>query len=72
MPHLEALRDMGLDVYGQCTLKDYEAEGLEPGLPSLRRRMDIFARLNVKRVRQTRGMIPGCNLIYHTVTIKKN
>ena len=46
IPHLEELRDRGLDLYVQFTLNDYEAEGLEPGLPSLRRRMDIFARLS--------------------------
>lgn len=46
IPHLEELRDRGLDLYVQFTLNDYEAEGLEPGLPSLQRRMETFARLS--------------------------
>ena len=46
MPHLEELRDRGLDMYVQFTLNDYETEGLEPGLPSLQRRMETFARLS--------------------------
>ena len=43
---LAELRDRGLDVYVQFTLNDYEAEGLESGLPSLQRRMETFARLS--------------------------
>jgi hypothetical protein len=46
IPHLEELHDKGLDLYVQFTLNDYEAEGLEPGLPSLRRRVESFARLS--------------------------
>jgi hypothetical protein len=46
IPRLRELRDMGFDFYVQFTLNDYEAEGLEPGLPSLQRRMESFARLS--------------------------
>ena len=46
IPHLEELRDRGLDLYVQFTLNDYEAEGLEPGLPRLWQRMETFARLS--------------------------
>ncbi|MCL1985997.1 MAG: DUF1848 domain-containing protein [Betaproteobacteria bacterium] len=46
IPHLEELRDRGLDVSVQFTLNDYEAEGLEPGLPLLRRRVETFVRLS--------------------------
>ena len=46
IPHLEELRERGLDLYVQFTLNDYEAEGLEPGLPALQRRVESFARLS--------------------------
>ncbi|MDR2695729.1 MAG: DUF1848 domain-containing protein [Deltaproteobacteria bacterium] len=46
IPRLQELRDRGLDLYVQFTLNDYEAEGLEPGLPSLQRRLETFARLS--------------------------
>ena len=46
IPHLEELRDRGLDLYVQFTLNDYENEGLEPGLPSLRGRLETFAHLS--------------------------
>ena len=46
VPHLEELRDRGFDLYVQFTLNDYEAEGLEPGLPSLQRRVETFASLS--------------------------
>jgi hypothetical protein len=46
IPCLAELRDRGLDMYVQFTLNDYEAAGLEPGLPPLRRRLETFARLS--------------------------
>jgi hypothetical protein len=46
IPRLQELRDRGLDLYVQFTLNDYEAEGLEPGLPALERRVESFARLS--------------------------
>lgn len=45
MPHLAEIAATERQFYFQHTLNDYEAEGLEPGLPSLRRRLDGFKRL---------------------------
>ena len=44
-PHLDELDRRGLHYYFQYTLNDYEAEGLEPGLPPLAARIDSFWRL---------------------------
>ena len=44
-PHLDELDRRGLHYYFQYTLNDYEAEGLEPGLPPLAARIDSFRRL---------------------------
>lgn len=46
MPYLGALDDRGLHYYFQFTLNDYEKEGLEPGVPLLARRLDVFKRLS--------------------------
>lgn len=45
VPHLAEIAATGRQFYFQHTLNDYEAEGLEPGLPSLQRRLDGFKRL---------------------------
>lgn len=45
LPYLSALKDRGIGCYIQYTLNDYEAEGLEPNVPSLTQRIDIFRRL---------------------------
>ena len=45
-PHLDELDRMGIHYYFQYTLNDYEAEGLEPGLPPLAARIDSFRRLS--------------------------
>lgn len=44
-PHLDELDRMGLHYYFQYTLNDYEAEGLEPRVPKLGARVDLFRRL---------------------------
>ena len=44
-PHLDELDRTGIHYYFQYTLNDYEAEGLEPGLPPLAARLDSFRRL---------------------------
>lgn len=44
-PHLGALDRRGIGYYFQFALNDYEAEGLEPGLPPLAERMAAFAEL---------------------------
>ena len=45
MKHIPALQARGLGFYFQFTLNDYEAEGLEPGLPTLVERIATFKRL---------------------------
>ena len=45
MKHLEELDERGLNYYFHYTLNDYEAEGLEPGLPPLEKRLDTFKQL---------------------------
>lgn len=42
---LQILKDMGINSYVQFTLNDYEKEGLEPNVPGLEKRIDIFKRL---------------------------
>ena len=46
LPYLGDLDRQGLDYYFQFTLNDYEAEGLEPHLPSLEERIKTFADLS--------------------------
>lgn len=45
LPQLSTLKERGLGCYIQYTLNDYEAEGLEPNVPPLTQRIDIFRRL---------------------------
>jgi hypothetical protein len=45
-PHLGELDRTGIGYYVQYTLNDYEAEGLEPRLPPLADRVDLFRRLS--------------------------
>ena len=45
LPQLSTLKERGIGCYIQYTLNDYEAEGLEPNLPPLTQRIDIFRRL---------------------------
>lgn len=45
LPHLDELDRRGLHYYFQYTLNDYEAEGVEPRLPGLAQRIDLFRRL---------------------------
>lgn len=43
--YLPILRDKDIGCYIQYTLNDYEAEGLEPGVPALDYRIETFKRL---------------------------
>ena len=45
IPYLPILRNKGIGCYIQFTLNDYDAEGLEPGVPALDERIDAFKRL---------------------------
>lgn len=45
MPHLEELNRRGFGYILQYTLNHYEAEGLEPRIPPLEDRVDLFRRL---------------------------
>ena len=42
---LDYLEEKGINTYIQYTLNDYVAEGLEKGVPSVKRRLDTFKRL---------------------------
>ena len=44
-PHLDELERRGLHFYFQYTLNDYEAEGYEPRVPPLEKRIELFCRL---------------------------
>lgn len=44
--HLDELRERGVGCYVQYTLNDYEADGLERGVPQLSERIDTFRRLS--------------------------
>lgn len=46
LPYLDTLREKNIGCYIQYTLNDYEAEGLEPGVPPLERRIDTFLKLS--------------------------
>jgi hypothetical protein len=54
MEHFDEIDRRGIGYYVQFTLNDYEAEGLEPGVPPLSERIDTFCalsrRLGPKRV----------------------
>lgn len=43
--HLDYLKEKGIECYIQYTLNDYEAEGLERGVPPLMQRIETFKRL---------------------------
>lgn len=45
LPCLPMLKERGIGCYIQFTLNDYEAEGLEPNVPTLAQRTDTFCRL---------------------------
>jgi len=45
LPCLPMLKERGIGCYIQFTLNDYEAEGLEPNVPTLAQRIDTFRRL---------------------------
>ncbi|RPI10416.1 MAG: DUF1848 domain-containing protein [Zetaproteobacteria bacterium] len=45
LPHLAELDRRGIGYYFQFTLNDYEAEGLEPGVPPLSERIATFREL---------------------------
>ena len=44
-PHLDELERRGVHFYFQYTLNDYEAEGYEPRVPPLDKRIELFCRL---------------------------
>jgi len=46
LPRLGELERLGIGFYFQFTLNDYEAEGLEPGLPPLAERLEAFRALS--------------------------
>ncbi len=46
IPFLKRLKDHGIACYFQFTINDYEAEGYEPNLPSLTRRIETFQALS--------------------------
>lgn len=46
IPYLHILDEMGIHYYFQCTLNDYVAEGLEPNLISLEKRIETFKTLS--------------------------
>jgi hypothetical protein len=46
IPMLKRLKTLGIECYFQFTLNDYEAEGFEPGVPSLNQRIEIFQALS--------------------------
>lgn len=45
LQHLDYLKERNIGCYIQHTLNDYEAEGLERGVPALEERIDTFKRL---------------------------
>ena len=52
LPLLDRLDARGLRYYFQFTVNDYEAEGLEPGVPLLEERLDTFAELAARLGRE--------------------
>jgi hypothetical protein len=46
LPYLHILDEMGIHYYFQVTLNDYVAEGLEPNLPELTKRIETFKQLS--------------------------
>ncbi len=45
IPYLERLKEREINGYVQYTLNDYEAEGLEPGVPTIKQRVETFIQL---------------------------
>ena len=45
LSHLSRIKERGIGCYIQYTLNDYEAEGIEPNVPTLTQRIDTFRRL---------------------------
>lgn len=45
IPHLSEIDALGINYYFQFTLNDYEADGLEPGVPPLAERVETFQKL---------------------------
>lgn len=45
LPYLPLLRNKGIGCYVQYTLNDYESEGLEPNVPPLNDRIEVFRNL---------------------------
>ncbi len=45
IPHLSLLKEHNIGCYFQFTLNDYEAECLEPNVPSLKQRIETFKRI---------------------------
>ncbi len=45
IPYLPLLKEKGINCYIQYTLNDYAQEGLEPLVPALQQRIEIFKRL---------------------------
>lgn len=52
LPLLDRLDARGLRYYFQFTVNDYEADGLEPGVPPLEERLDTFAALAARLGRE--------------------
>ena len=46
--YLPQIDEVGINYYFQFTLNDYEAEGLEPNVAPLSKRIEIFKRLSDK------------------------
>ena len=46
LPYLQEIEDRGFNYYFQYTINDYEAEGWEPNVPSIERRIETLARLS--------------------------
>ncbi len=55
IPYLDRLKKRGIGCYIQYTLNDYEAEGLEPGVPATGQRVETFRRL--VEVLSTHGVV---------------
>ena len=45
LPFLDKLKERGIGCYIQFTLNDYEAEGIEPNVPALDKRIETFKQL---------------------------
>ena len=45
LEHLDELKERGIGCYVQYTLNDYEADGLEPSVPALEKRIETFKAL---------------------------